>query len=132
MGNRTRAEKESYLKNTFFTSDNDNSCSSTDVGKIDLRTMECTFAVYAPGSMMNPEKPFYSFKAPCISQNGWSNANGQIYPRIKSFIAQNRKGWFGGSQLSDQGSIKNVFDSLDNPSYPVLMPISSKMMIKNF
>ena len=131
MGNRTRAEKEKYLNNTFFTSNPDNSCSRTDEGKIDLRTLQCTFAVYSPGSM-NQNSPLYRFEAPCVNQNGWSNANGEIYSRIKSFIAQNRNGWLGGSHLSDHGSVKNVFDSLDNPSYPVLMPISSKMLIKNF
>ena len=131
MGNRTRAEKEKYLNNTFFTSNPDNSCSRTDEGKIDLRTLQCTFAVYSPGSM-NQNSPLYRFEAPCVNQNGWSNANGEIYSRIKSFIAQNRNGWLGGSHLSDHGSVKNVFDSLDNPSYPVLMPISSKMLIKGF
>ena len=131
MGNRTRAEKEKYLNNTFFTSNPDNSCSRTDEGKIDLRTLQCTFAVYSPGSM-NSNSPLYRFEAPCVNQNGWSNANGEIYSRIKSFIAQNRNGWLGGSHLSDHGSVKNVFDSLDNPSYPVLMPISSKMLIKGF
>ena len=131
MGNRTRAEKEKYLNNTFFTSKNDNSCSSVDEGKIDLRTLQCTFAVYSPGSM-NLNTPLYRFEAPCVNQNGWSDANGKIYSRIKSFITQNRNGWLGGSHLSDHGSVKNVFDSLDNPSYPVLMPISSKMLIKGF
>ena len=132
MGNRTRAEKEKYLNNTFFTSNPDNSCSRVDEGKIDLRTLQCTFAVYSPGSM-NSNSPLYRFEAPCVNQNGWSNANGEIYPRIKSFIAQNRNGWFGGSHLSDHGSVKNVFDSLDNQGqYPVLFPFSSKMLIKNF
>lgn len=132
MGNRTRAEKEKYLNNTFFTSKNDNSCSSVDEGKIDLRTLQCTFAVYSPGSM-NLNTPLYRFEAPCVNQNGWSNANGEIYSRIKSFIAQNRNGWLGGSHLSDHGSVKNVFDSLDNQGqYPVLFNLSSKMLIKDF
>ena len=132
MGNRTRAEKEKYLNNTFFTSKNDNSCSSVDEGKIDLRTLQCTFAVYSPGSM-NLNTPLYRFEAPCVNQNGWSNANGKIYSRIKSFIAQNRNGWLGGSHLSDHGSVKNVFDSLDNQGqYPVLFNLSSKMLIKDF
>lgn len=132
MGNRTRAEKEKYLNNTFFTSKNDNSCSSVDEGKIDLRTLYCTFAVYSPGSM-NPNHPLYKFEAPCVNQNGWSDANGKIYSRIKSFITQNRNGWLGGSHLSDHGSVKNVFDSLDNQGqYPVLFNLSSKMLIKDF
>ena len=131
MGNRTRAEKEKYLNNTFFTSKDGKSCTSVDEWKIDLGTLHCTFAVYSPGSM-NQNNPLYRFEAPCVNQNGWSNANGEIYSRIKSFIAQNRNGWFGGSHLSDHGSVKNVFDSLDNSSYPVLMPISSKMLIKDF
>ena len=131
MGNRTREEKEKYLNNTFFTSKDGKSCTSVDEWKIDLGTLHCTFAVYSPGSM-NQNSPLYRFEAPCVNQNGWSNANGEIYSRIKSFIAQNRNGWLGGSHLSDHGSVKNVFDSLDNPSYPVLMPISSKMLIKNF
>ena len=132
MGNRTRAEKEKYLNNTFFTSKNENSCSSVDEGKIDLRTLQCTFAVYSPGSM-NPNHPLYKFEAPCVNQNGWSNANGEIYSRIKSFITQNRNGWLGGSHLSDHGSVKNVFDSLDNQGqYPVLFNLSSKMLIKDF
>ena len=131
MGNRTREEKKDYIEKTFFTSKDDN-CSSVDEWKIDLRTLHCTFAVYSPGSM-DPNHPLYKFKAPCVNQNGWSNANGEIYPRIKSFIAQNRNGWFGGSHLSDHGSVKNVFDSLDNQGqYPVLFPFSSKMLIKNF
>ena len=130
MGNRTREEKEKYLNNTFFTS-KDNSCSRVDEGKIDLRTLQCTFAVYSPGSM-NPNHPLYKFEAPCVNQNGWSNANGETYSRIKSFITQNRNGWLGGSHLSDNGAVKNVFDSLDNPSYPGLMPTSSKMLIKDF
>ena len=130
MGNRTREEKEKYLNNTFFTS-KDNSCSRVDEGKIDLRTLQCTFAVYSPGSM-NPNHPLYKFEAPCVNQNGWSNANGETYSRIKSFINQNRNGWLGGSHLSDNGAVKNVFDSLDNPSYPGLMPTSSKMLIKDF
>ena len=67
-----------------------------------------------------------------MNQNGWSNANGETYSRIKSFINQNRNGWLGGSHLSDNGAVKNVFDSLDNPSYPGLMPTSSKMLIKDF
>ena len=131
MGNRTREEKEKYLNNTFFTS-KDNSCSRVDEGKIDLRTLQCTFAVYSPGSM-NPNHPLYKFEAPCVNQNGWSNANGETYSRIKSFIAQNRNGWIGGSHLSDHGSVKNVFDSLDNQGqYPVLFNLSSKMLIKDF
>ena len=132
MGNRTRQEKKDYLNNTFFTSKDDNSCSSVDEWKIDLRTLYCTFAVYSPGSM-NPNHPLYKFEAPCVNQNGWSDANGKIYSRIKSFITQNRNGWLGGSHLSDHGSVKNVFDSLDNQGqYPVLFNLSSKMLIKDF
>ena len=130
MGNRTREEKEKYLNNTFFTS-KDNSCSRVDEGKIDLRTLQCTFAVYTPGSM-DLNHPLYKFEAPCVNQNGWLNANGGNYPRVDSFIAQNKNGWLGGSHLSDYGSVKNVFDSLDNPNYPGLMPTSSKMLIKDF
>ena len=132
MGNRTRQEKKDYLNNTFFTSKDDNSCSSVDEWKIDLRTLYCIFAVYSPGSM-NPNHPLYKFEAPCVNQNGWSDANGKIYSRIKSFITQNRNGWLGGSHLSDHGSVKNVFDSLDNQGqYPVLFNLSSKMLIKDF
>ena len=130
MGNRKLEDKKAYIEKTFFTSKNEN-CSSNDEGKIDLRTLQCTFAVYSPESM-DLNHPLYKFEAPCVNQNGWLNANGRNYPRIDSFIAQNKNGWLGGSHLSDYGSVKNVFDSLDNPNYPGLMPTSSKMLIKDF
>lgn len=43
------------------------------------------------------------------------------------------QGWFGGSKLVNKGLVKNVFDSLNNQEdYPILLPLSSKLLIKEF
>jgi hypothetical protein len=43
------------------------------------------------------------------------------------------QGWFGGSELVNKGLVKNVFDSLNNQEdYPILLPLSSKLLIKEF
>lgn len=49
LGKKSDSEKTDYLKNSFFLSKTDNTCESKDLGKVDLRTMQCTFAVYGPG-----------------------------------------------------------------------------------
>lgn len=96
--------------------------------KIDISTMQCEFTVYGPGMTR-----VYTFGAPCFNANGWDAANGTVYPSIKEYIAQNREGWFGGSQLANEGAVKNVFKTLDNQGeYPVLFPLSSKLYISNF
>ncbi len=92
--------------------------------------MQCTFAVYGPGK--ENSLVVSAFKTDCINVDGWSKANGEIYPAIKSFISQNQNGWFGGSELNHQGQTHNVFDTLDNWEYPTLLPLSSKLIISNF
>lgn len=92
--------------------------------------MQCTFAVYGPGK--GNSKVVSAFTTDCINVNGWSKPNGDFYPLIQSFVEQNKNGWFGGSVLHHQGGVHNVFDTLDNWSYPTLLPISSKLIIENF
>lgn len=130
LGKRSETEKMDYIKNSFFLSKTDNTCELKDLWKIDLRTMQCTFAVYGPGK--GNSKVVSDFTTNCINVDGWSSLNGEIYPLIQSFIDQNRKGWFGGSKLNHSGETKNVFDSLDNWEYPTLLPLSSKLIISNF
>ena len=69
-----------------------------------------------------------------MSLDGWSDSNRKIYPRIESFVKQNKTGRFGGSFLSDDGEVKNVFKSLDDNrvNYPTLLPVSSKLLITDF
>jgi hypothetical protein len=90
--------------------------------------MRCTFKVYGPGM-----KEIYEFDAQCFNPDGWRNSLGEILPTIKDYIKQNRDGWLGGSHLVNKGKVRNVFDSLDNQGqYPVLFPVSSKLLITNF
>ena len=130
LGKRSEKEKMDYIKNSFFLSKTDNTCELKDLWKIDLRTMQCTFAVYGPGK--GNSKVVSAFTTDCINVDGWSSSNGKTYPLIQSFIDQNKKGWFGGSMLDHLGKTKNVFDSLDNWEYPTLLPLSSKLIISNF
>ena len=96
--------------------------------KIDISSMRCTFKVYGPGM-----KEIYEFDAQCFNPDGWRNSLGEILPTIKDYIKQNRDGWLGGSHLVNKGKVRNVFDSLDNQGqYPVLFPVSSKLLITNF
>ena len=129
LGKRPNEEKIKYIKNTFFVSEQDNSCKSEDQWKIDLRTMECTFVVYGPGE--NGANKIYEFKVPCVNQDGW-DLNWKILPRIASFVEQNKKGWFGGSELLQVWTVKDVFKTLDNWEYPTLLPFSSKLILTNF
>ena len=129
LGKRPNEEKIKYIKNTFFVSDQGNSCKPEDQWKIDLRTMECTFVVYGPGE--NGANKIYEFKVPCVNQDGW-DLNWKILPRIASFVEQNKKGWFGGSELSKVWKVKDVFKTLDNWEYPTLLPFSSKLILTNF
>lgn len=125
LGAKTQAEKTAYLRKNFVYS-----CADTTESKIALDTMQCYFKVYGPGKDNSNE--IYSIKAPCVSLNAWLDNNNYLYPRIESYIEQNREGWFGGSELSQQGLTKNVFDSLDNWDYPTLIPLSSKLLITDF
>lgn len=70
-----------------------------------------------------------------MSLDGWSRpGSNDFYPRIASFVAQNKNGRFGGSVLDEGPEIKNVFSSLDDAreKYPTLLPLSSKLLIRNF
>ena len=101
LGKRSETEKMDYIKNSFFLSKTDNTCELKDLWKIDLRTMQCTFAVYGPGK--GNSKVVSAFTTDCINVDGWSSSNGKTYPLIQSFIDQNKKGWFGGSMLDHLG-----------------------------
>lgn len=99
--------------------------------KIDISSMRCFFKVYGPGR--NLSNAVYDFTAPCFNPEGWNSSVNGTYSSIKDYINQNRSGWLGGSLLLKQGRVKNVFDSLDNQGqYPVLFPLSSKLLITNF
>ena len=123
-GNATPKEKQDWLKDHYV--ENEKKADSTS--KIDISTMRCTFKVYGPGM-----KEVYNFTAPCFNPNGWNNSVNETYKSIKEYINQNRAGWLGGSHLVNKGKVRNVFDSLDNQGqYPVLFPVSSKLLITNF
>lgn len=94
--------------------------------------MMCSFEVYGPGK--GNSNLVYSGTIPCMNLNGWNDTNGKIYPRIASFVEQNKNGRFGGSLLNNKGEVKDVFASLDDgwQNYPTLLPFSSKALIKNF
>lgn len=128
LGVKTPEERTQYLRQHFAFS-----CGDTNaVGKIALDTMQCEFRVYGPGRQNS--NPVYTFKAPCaLSLNAWLDNNNNLYPRLKSYIDQNREGWLGGSELLDIGHVKDVFNTLDNNwKYPTLLPLSSKLLITNF
>ena len=123
-GKATIQEKQDWLKDHYV--ENEDKADSTP--KIDISSMNCTFRVYSPGMI-----EVYKFTAPCFNPNGWNNSVNETYKSIKEYINQNRAGWLGGSHLVNKGKVRNVFDSLDNQGqYPVLFPVSSKLLITNF
>ena len=123
-GNATPKEKQDWLKDHYV----ENKDKAGLTPKIDISSMKCTFKVYGPGM-----KEVYNFTAPCFNPDGWDNSVNRTYDSIKDYINQNRNGWLGGSHLANQGRVKNVFDSLDNQGqYPVLFPLSSKLLITDF
>ena len=123
-GKATPKEKQDWLKDHYV--ENKDKADSTP--KIDISSMKCTFKVYGPGM-----KEVYNFTAPCFNPDGWQDALKGTYSSIKDYINQNRAGWLGGSLLLKQGRVKNVFDTLDNQGqYPVLFPLSSKLLITDF
>ena len=125
-GNATIQEKKDWLTKHY--AENKNSENVDENPKIDISRMYCTFVVYGPGM-----KPVYNFRELCFNPNGWQNNLGETLPSIKDYINQNRNGWLGGSHLVNRWKVRNVFDSLDNQgNYPVLFPLSSKLLITNF
>ena len=127
-GKATIQEKKDWLTKHY--AENTNSENIDENPKIDISRMYCTFVVYGPRMT-----PVYNFTAPCFNPNGWNNSvDGRTYESIKEYINQNRVGgWLGGSHLVNKGKVRNVFDSLDNQGqYPVLFPVSSKLLITNF
>ena len=126
-GNATPAQKKEWLEKYYV--ENKDKADSTP--KIDISSMKCTFKVYDPGR--NLSNVVYDFTAPCFNPDGWQDALHGTYSSIKDYINQNRNGWLGGSHLANQGRVKNVFDTLDNQGqYPVLFPLSSKLLITDF
>lgn len=123
-GKATPKEKQDWLKDHYV----ENKDKAGLTPKIDISSMKCTFKVYGPGM-----KEVYNFTAPCFNPDGWQDALKGTYSSIKDYINQNRAGWLGGSLLLKQGRVKNVFDTLDNQGqYPVLFPLSSKLLITDF
>ena len=123
-GNATPAQKKEWLEKYYV----ENSKNADSTPKIDISSMNCTFRVYGPGMI-----EVYKFTAPCFNPDGWNNSVNETYKSIKEYINQNRAGWLGGSHLVNKGKVRNVFDSLDNQGqYPVLFPVSSKLLITNF
>lgn len=123
-GKATPAQKKEWLEKYYV----ENSKNADSTPKIDISSMKCTFKVYGPRM-----KEVYNFTAPCFNPTGWQDALHGTYSSIKDYINQNRNGWLRGSHLADQGRVKNVFDTLDNQGqYPVLFPLSSKLLIANF
>ena len=92
-------------------------------------SFQCVFKVYGPGKQNS--NLLYYFEVPCVGVNGWDNWGG-FYSRIQSFVDQNKKAFFGGSELSNAGAIRDIFGSLNNWTYPTLFPLSSKLAITNF
>ena len=126
-GKATPAQKKEWLEKYYV----ENSKNADSTPKIDISSMKCTFKVYGPGR--NLSNVVYDFTAPCFNPDGWQDALHGTYSSIKDYINQNRNGWLGGSHLANQGRVKNVFDTLDNQGqYPVLFPLSSKLLITDF
>ena len=126
-GNATPAQKKEWLEKYYV----ENSKNADSTPKIDISSMKCTFKVYGP--WRNLSNVVYDFTAPCFNPDGWQDALHGTYSSIKDYINQNRNGWLGGSHLANQGRVKNVFDTLDNQGqYPVLFPLSSKLLITDF
>ena len=129
-GNATPEQKKEWLEKYYVKDEESlkNSKNADSTPKIDISSMKCTFKVYGPRM-----KEVYNFTAPCFNPTGWQDALHGTYSSIKDYINQNRNGWLRGSHLADQGRVKNVFDTLDNQGqYPVLFPLSSKLLIANF
>ena len=123
-GNVDPKEKQDWLRDHYVESKENIDWTP----KIDISSMRCTFKVYGPGM-----EERYEFDAQCFNPDGWRNSLGEILPTIKDYIKQNRDGWLGGSHLVNKGKVRNVFDTLDNQGqYPVLFPVSSKLLITNF
>ena len=126
-GKATIQEKQDWLKDHYV----ENKDKAGPTPKIDISSMKCTFKVYGPGP--NLDNVVYDFTAPCFNPTGWQDALHGTYSSIKDYINRNRNGWLGGSHLANQGRVKNVFDTLDNQGqYPVLFPLSSKLLIADF
>ena len=129
-GNATPEQKKEWLEKYYVKDEESlkNSKNADSTPKIDISSMKCTFKVYGPGMI-----EVYKFTAPCFNPTGWQDALHGTYSSIKDYINQNRNGWLGGSHLANQGRVKNVFDTLDNQGqYPVLFPLSSKLLIRDF
>ena len=128
-----RQKNADYLKR-FFTM----KCSDvTDQDKIPLRedgAFQCFFKVYGPAEKLGANSNVvYEFNVPCVSLDGWMRPNStDVYSRLKSFVGQNKEGFFGGSKLWKAGVVNNVFKTLDNWEYPTLLSLSSKLAISNF
>ena len=128
-----RQKNADYLKR-FFTM----KCSDvTDQDKIPLRedgAFQCFFKVYGPAEKLGVNSNVvYEFNVPCVSLDGWMRPNStDVYSRLKSFVGQNKEGFFGGSKLWKAGVVNNVFKTLDNWEYPTLLSLSSKLAISNF
>ena len=119
-------ENSNYLKDNFVA----NCSASNGDGHINLSTMMCNFVIRGPRDSWVDE--VYKVSLKCIDFNGWWK-DSYYYPPIKDFIAQNKDWWFWWSELYKTQNIHNVFDSLDNwDKYPILYPVSSKVLIKNF
>ena len=117
-----------YLKQFFTMKCSDNGA-EWKIALNEDNSFQCVFKIYGPGEQNS--NSLYSFEVPCVGVNGWDNWGG-FYSRIQSFVNQNKSGWFGGSELAKFGNVMNVFDTLNNWSYPTLFPLSSKLAITNF
>ena len=121
-------ENANYLRKFFTMKCSDNGA-EWKIALSEDNSFQCVFKVYGPGKQNS--NPLYYFEVPCVGVNGWDNG-GSFYSRIQSFVNQNKSGWFGGSELAKFGNVMNVFDTLNNWSYPTLFPLSSKLAITNF
>ena len=121
-------QNANYLRQFFTMKCSDNGA-EWKIALSEDNSFQCVFKVYGPGKQNS--NPLYYFEVPCVGVNGWDNG-GSFYSRIQSFVNQNKSGWFGGSELAKFGNVMNVFDTLNNWSYPTLFPLSSKLAITNF
>jgi hypothetical protein len=124
-----------YLKKHFYShsdAGSDWECNMTNLYKVDLDSLKCDFIVYGPSVW---EKVIYKIEnVDCVWVNWWWNWS-QYYQAIEKYIAQNWSWWFAWSVWTFDWSekVKNVFETLDNwDKYPILFPVSSKMIISNF
>lgn len=73
LGLKTVSEKQNWLRTNFSYS-----CSDRDANsKIELSSMQCKFAVYAPGK--GNGRKVYEFTTDCVDINGWDTALGNQY-----------------------------------------------------